>query len=85
MYRITIMRHKIKMIWLSINKLEGNVRKDEEHTDSNADEESKTEELSQGQIENKAQKIAEMRELANERENALETFIKKITNDSKMK
>ena len=44
MYRICILRHKLKMIWFSINKAEGNIRKDNENTD----EESKTEEMSEG-------------------------------------
>ena len=38
-YQITIMRHKLKMLWFSIKKAEGNIKKTE--TEDNLDEESK--------------------------------------------
>ena len=47
MYRICILRHKLKMIWFSINKAEGNIQKDPENTEEKSDEESKSEAMSE--------------------------------------
>ena len=49
MYRICIMRHKLKMIWFSINKAEGNIQK-EDNIDEKSDEESKSEAMSEGAV-----------------------------------
>lgn len=53
MYRICILRHKLKMIWFSINKAEGNIQKDYDNTDEKSDEESKSEAMSEGAVERK--------------------------------
>lgn len=83
MYRICILRHKLKMIWFSINKAEGNIQKDYDNTDEKSDEESKSEAMSEGAVERKQKEILALRETAKNYTETLETYIEKLINDKK--